>query len=359
MRTGTGAAMNAVFCLSSVSAVSIACRSAANIGFAAASSSSLGVQQFETPPLGATRRRLGSAWVRRRAAERQVGANRKRRHGRIGAGVGDAAVVAAANLHRAAVGAEGAVGAADGHRRRASPGRDERRPRHHRRLVGAERPELIVAAGIQRQPFAARSSVACPPAATSVIFSSAGRSATLAGAARLAVVSSHSCDLPLLPQSQTLPSARTAALCHVPAANDTTSVRSAHARQRIGRAAVAQLTVAAAAKRVERAVLRQRQGMKGAGLHGGDLARQVGERERHERLDAAALGSRTLPHRVVAGAIEVARARKRDAEAVPGRDVHDRLVGERLDSDSISAGPSHWSYVVPVPSAPSGFAPQP
>ena len=62
-----------------------------------------------------------------------------------------------------------------------------------------------------------------PPAATCVAFALPG-SATFCGEDLLTVVPSQSSERPLLPHTHALPSARTAALCHVPAANDTTSV---------------------------------------------------------------------------------------------------------------------------------------
>ena len=66
-RDGCGAARNAAFVFTSSSAASIAFRSPANFGLAAASSSLRVVQQFDTPPFGAGLTTLGRAAADRAA----------------------------------------------------------------------------------------------------------------------------------------------------------------------------------------------------------------------------------------------------------------------------------------------------
>ena len=131
------------------------------------------------------------------------------------------------------------------------PDGDEHRLRHDRRLVGAERAELVVAAGVERA--VGRPNERAVPAGRHVrdTFTSAGSVSTRAGTDRFVVVPSQSCDRSLLPHTHTRPSARTAALCHVPAANDDHVGQVGHGRLTVHRPAVAELSVAAAAEGVE------------------------------------------------------------------------------------------------------------
>ena len=208
----------------------------------------------------------------------------------------DAVIVLAGQAHVAAIGADGAVRAADARsradfdRRPASASAAARRLRRSR----AGRTDCRRTRRARRRPCASTCCGRRPRPASPARRPAASPSPASRGCGRRP---SQSCDFESLPHVQTLPSARAATLCHVPAANDTTSVMSRDQRQAVHRLAVAELTVAAAPERVELLVLRQDQRVEQPGANLGDIAGQLRDRHLREDLDASALRDRALADR--------------------------------------------------------------
>src|SRR5688500_10383710 len=221
MRTGTGADMNAAFCLRIVSAVSIAWRKGANIGAAALSSSTLGVQQFDAPPVGATRSRFGSGagGVMPQSERPSRTPNPEEPLLLRAPAIPRSSLPLIFTVQPPSVATEPLVDPS------ASPDGCVPAARTAGRgtTAGCSDPSAPdwLSPQPSKRPSASRINVASPPAATVIALALVG-SAICTGRGRLAVPPSHSCDLLLFPHVQTLPSARTATPCHVPAAKDWT-----------------------------------------------------------------------------------------------------------------------------------------